>query len=84
MFVWLLHFKGFFLYALLFYMKNVGCGPLFTSVHPNIYFRTFYLCCGLPAGFERQLVFIAVGQRRTVGACHKLLAVLCDAPPLPA
>ena len=21
-------------------MKNVGCGPLFTSVHPNIYFRT--------------------------------------------
>ena len=40
MFVWLLHFKGFFLYALLFYIKNVGCGPLFTSVHPNIYYRT--------------------------------------------
>ena len=42
MFVWLLHFKGFFLYALLFYMKNVGCGPLFTSVHPNIYYRTIF------------------------------------------
>ena len=40
MFVWLLHFKGFFLYALLFYIKNVGCGLLFTSVHPNIYYRT--------------------------------------------
>ena len=40
MFVWLLHFKGFFLYALLFYIKNVGCGSLFTSVHPNIYYRT--------------------------------------------
>ena len=40
MFVWLLHFKGFFLYALLFYIKNVGCGPLFMSVHPNIYYRT--------------------------------------------
>lgn len=41
MFVWLLHFKGFFLYALLFYIKNVGCGLLFTSVYPNIYYRTF-------------------------------------------
>ena len=42
MFVWLLHFKGFFLYALLFYIKNVGCGPLFMSVHPNIYYRTVF------------------------------------------
>ena len=44
MFVWLLHFKGFFLYALLFYIKNVGCGLLFTSVHPNIYYRTCFCC----------------------------------------
>ena len=47
MFVWLLHFKGFFLYALLFYMKNVGCGPLFMSVHPNIYYRTFVFQCSI-------------------------------------
>ena len=68
MFVWLLHFKGFFLYALLFYIKNVGCGPLFMSVHPNIYYRTikkfdpasndagsFSLYAGLPRIFSMTL-----------------------------
>ena len=51
MFVWLLHFKGFFLYALLFYIKNVGCGLLFTSVHPNIYYRTEFVFQTNPAFF---------------------------------
>ena len=31
----------FMLYFFLIISKNVGCGPLFTSVHPNIYYRTF-------------------------------------------
>ena len=63
MFVWLLHFKGFFLYALLFYIKNVGCGLLFTSVHPNIYYRTKMQArlCALPAfthKLDRHLLFL--------------------------